>query len=106
MKVRAIVKKSELEKALEERLELGKDVRFEIVMCRDVTGQHPFGELIEKKLYDREMSMRELGMRVGVGGLSISKYIEEGRVPAADIFLRICRELDINPNDVEFERRQ
>lgn len=65
-----------------------------------------FGDVIAKKIYERNISLSGFGNIVGISGHSIITYANNKRVPRADLFLRICDELNIDPNGVKFKSKE
>lgn len=65
-----------------------------------------FGDVMAKKVYDRGISLRKFGKMVNISDRSIVHYANSDRIPAANIFLRICEELQIDPNSVGFKTKE
>lgn len=106
MKVRVLIREDELGDAIREKVENSKEIHIEPVLYKKKEGTKWFCDAVNEGLYERQMSMRELGSRVGVTAVTIAKYIYEDRIPAADIFLRICIELEIDPVSVKFRSKK
>ena len=65
-----------------------------------------FGDVMAKKVYDRGISLRKFGKIMGISDRSILYYANSDRIPAANVFLRICEELEIDPNSVRFKTKE
>lgn len=65
-----------------------------------------FGDIIAKEIYGRNISLNKFGNIVGISGHSIITYANNKRIPRADLFLRICDELNIDPNSVKFKTKE
>lgn len=64
-----------------------------------------FGDVMAKKVYDRGISLRKFGKIMGISDRSILYYANSDRIPKANVFLRICEELQIDPNSVRFKTK-
>lgn len=53
-----------------------------------------------RRLYLRGMRGHQLAEAVGVSSASISSYLTGKRKPSAPVFLRICRALDAEPDEL------
>jgi transcriptional regulator with XRE-family HTH domain len=54
----------------------------------------------KRRLYLRGMQGQQLAEAVGVSEASISYYLRGLRRPSAPVFLRICRALDAQPEEL------
>lgn len=54
----------------------------------------------KRRLYLRGMQGQQLARAVGVSEASISYYLSGQRRPSAPVFLRICKALDVKPDDL------
>lgn len=53
-----------------------------------------------RRLYLRGMRGHQLAEAVGVSSASISSYLTGKRKPSAPVFLRICKALDAEPDEL------
>lgn len=65
-----------------------------------------FGDIMAKKIYERNISMSKFGRMIGISGHCIITYANHRRIPSADVFLKICNTLEIDPNEVTFSSRK
>lgn len=57
------------------------------------TTSKEIGARLQKLLYEKHMSQRELSERIGVREASVSRYVRGERVPKADVAARIAQAL-------------
>lgn len=60
--------------------------------------KNEIGQIIKKGLENEKMSKAELARRVPCDKSSITQYINAERTPKIDVFVSICRELNIDIN--------
>ncbi|MFJ4687087.1 helix-turn-helix domain-containing protein [Streptomyces sp. NPDC088789] len=58
------------------------------------------GVEVRRRLYLRGMRGQQLAAAVGVSEASISSYLTGKRRPSPPVFLRICRALDAQPDEL------
>lgn len=58
-----------------------------------------FRDLIYNKLYEKEMSQKELSKLSGVSESELSRIINGKRMPHVTTFYKICRVLDLDINE-------
>lgn len=58
------------------------------------------GEEARRRLYLRGMRANQLAQAVGVSEASISSYLTGQRRPSAPVFLRICKALEAEPDEL------
>jgi transcriptional regulator with XRE-family HTH domain len=58
----------------------------------------------KRRLYLRGMHGQQLAQAVGVSEASVSYYLRGLRRPSAPVFLRICRALDAQPEDLSISQ--
>lgn len=58
------------------------------------------GDEARRRLYLRGMRGHQLAAEVGVSNASISSYLTGKRRPSAPVFIRICKVLDVEPDEL------
>lgn len=58
------------------------------------------GDEARRRLYLRGMRGQQLAEAVGVSNASISSYLTGKRRPSAPVFLRICKVLEAEPDEL------
>ena len=54
------------------------------------------GDRLKYQLKLRKMSQREFANKIGIGEVTLGRYINNQRIPNADVIISICRTLGIS----------
>jgi transcriptional regulator with XRE-family HTH domain len=54
------------------------------------------GDRIKYQLKLRKMTQRELANKIGINEVTMGRYINDKRIPNADVIIAICRTLGIS----------
>lgn len=64
-----------------------------------------FGQSILDAMHRESLTMQEVATKIGSNEPTISNYVNEKRIPRADMFLKICDALEIDPRYVSFRHK-